>query len=97
MQRKKRGRSVRAGSGDVVRGFTSWMYISWLSISSHVLDKTPVADNWENVTYRYGNLNQWWMSHKGKMSFQIMFIPFLRFSLDEKCFGLSTQQLNVGC
>lgn len=34
MQRKKRGRSVRAGSGDVVRGFTGWMYISWLSISS---------------------------------------------------------------
>lgn len=76
MQRKKRGRSVRAGSGDVVRGFMGWMYISWLSISSHVLDKRPVADNWEDVTYRYGNLNQWWISHKGKMLFQIIFIPF---------------------
>lgn len=42
MQRKKRGRSVRAGSEDVVRGFMGWMYISWLSIPLRVLDKRLV-------------------------------------------------------
>lgn len=98
MPRKKRGRSVRAGSGDAVRGFTGWMYISWLSILSCLMGKRLV----ETIGRMLLTDTETWINAgchiKVKCHSRLFLIPFLWFSFDEKCLGfLSTQQLNVGC